>query len=549
MKLSKFDIGAEIISIITRGMYPDPKDALREYIQNGVDAEATKISVKIRQESIVVEDDGIGMNHKKLRDAVRVGVSDKNPSNNVGFMGIGIYSSFHLCNKLTIYSQGSENIPNKLVIDFGKMKNILESQKEKRLAGDTNTDEHLDLQSLLETCIDLSDNELLKIDDFPKKGTRVELSIIEPEFYAALSDFDEVASYLRNVIPLRFNADEFKYAEEIEQEIVKICQSKSQKFEIIDLTLQVNSKISKLYRPYRDRDFSKDGPQSPKFYTIESGKEFLGVAWGCLNTARKKVEVKTLRGFLIRKQGFSIGNREVVVKYFPRGNTYFDRFSGEIIIINPKLLPNASRNEIEYSPLRSVFYNALSKIASEFDNYANEYQEFNKAEEELGKLQLDLQLELGSYNEYEEDAEILINKIVAIRSVIEEIDSRIARKGFSQKSKIKALKVLSEAKDFEKNIQNRLKTLTRAKNKKATKVSKTRLEIANNLNQLSPPVLSNNSNYENLVDMLDDIDIKISPELKVILDIIDEIFIQGIAKSKANYYETLNHLKNTIQNN
>jgi len=34
MKLSKFDIGAEIISILTKGMYQDPRDALREYIQN-----------------------------------------------------------------------------------------------------------------------------------------------------------------------------------------------------------------------------------------------------------------------------------------------------------------------------------------------------------------------------------------------------------------------------------------------------------------------------------------------------------------------------------
>ena len=34
MKVDKFDIGAEIISILTKGMYPDPRDAVREYIQN-----------------------------------------------------------------------------------------------------------------------------------------------------------------------------------------------------------------------------------------------------------------------------------------------------------------------------------------------------------------------------------------------------------------------------------------------------------------------------------------------------------------------------------
>ena len=43
-----------------------------------------------------------------------------------------------------------------------------------------------------------------------------------------------------------------------------------------------------------------------------------GVAWGCLNSQRKKVENKALRGFILKKQGFSIGKRETMVKYFPK---------------------------------------------------------------------------------------------------------------------------------------------------------------------------------------------------------------------------------------
>ncbi len=67
MKLTKFDIGGEIISILTKGMYPDPRDAVREYIQNGVDAQAKNIQVKVRLNSVVVQDDGIGMDYKTLR--------------------------------------------------------------------------------------------------------------------------------------------------------------------------------------------------------------------------------------------------------------------------------------------------------------------------------------------------------------------------------------------------------------------------------------------------------------------------------------------------
>ena len=45
-------------------MCPDPKDALREYVQNGVDADAKNINIKIRQNSIIVDDDGYGMDYE-----------------------------------------------------------------------------------------------------------------------------------------------------------------------------------------------------------------------------------------------------------------------------------------------------------------------------------------------------------------------------------------------------------------------------------------------------------------------------------------------------
>ena len=54
IRVTKYDIGAEIISVLTKGMYPDPRDAFREYVQNGVDANAINIQIKVRGDSIVV---------------------------------------------------------------------------------------------------------------------------------------------------------------------------------------------------------------------------------------------------------------------------------------------------------------------------------------------------------------------------------------------------------------------------------------------------------------------------------------------------------------
>lgn len=548
MKLTKFDIGAEIISIITKGMYPDPKDALREYIQNGVDAQAEKMSVKIRQESIVIEDNGIGMDHDALRRAVRIGISDKNPTKNVGFMGIGIYSSFHLCDNLTIYSRGSRDIPNKLEMNFGKMKQILDTQKDKRTREEIKSEDLVDLQTILEDCISLSNDGEIEDSSFPQQGTRIELTKIEPEFYSALSNFDEVSDYLRNVIPLKFNENEFTYAKQIESEISKICTKKNQKFEIVELTLQVNSKIEQLYRPYRNIDFSREAaPLEPKFYSIETEEHFFGVAWGCLNSVRKKLDNKHLRGFILKKQGFSIGNRESLTKFFPRGNTFFDRYSGEVIIVNSKILPNASRNDIEYSPLRSVFYEELTEVAQKFEEEGNRYQEISKADEDLATLHLEVKKEIGSYNEFDNDTETLVSKIVTLKKIYERLKSRLERKGFSEESAGKAEALLEQVYNFEFTIQERIRLLTERKRRKHKEDTQTKTDLAKNVAKIDVEKVNPIKNYETLYDLLIDLEIKINEDLENAIYAIDELFVQRTAKTKADYYELLNQLKERIQ--
>lgn len=556
MKLSKFDIGAEIISIITKGMYPDPKDALREYIQNGIDAKANTVRLKVRQESIVIDDNGVGMNRKTLRSAVRVGVSDKNPSKDIGFMGIGIYSSFHLCDKMTIFTRGSEDIPNRLIMDFGDMKEILVNQKNNRLNEDFDSNELIDLQSLLEKCIELSEDGDLRSEDFPEKGTRIELSGIESEFYSALSDFDEVAKYLENVIPLHFDKKNFVHAETIEDEITRICKEKNQEFELINLSLQVNSRIENLYRPYKDIDFDKlSKPFKPEFIEIEDESEFYGVAWGCLNSKRAKINNKDIRGFILKKQGFSIGRRESMVKYFPRGNTFFDRYSGEIIIVNPKILPNASRNDIEYSPLRSSFLNLLTDVADQYDDKANRFQEFSKADEDLADLKMEFKIELANYNEYEEDIEALLQKVIKIKKISDRLSGRITRNGFSEESTPLARDLLIQINHFETTIKDRVKTLSEIKNQKAstkasntTKTSHSKTEIAKEVNSLGIAEGNKSKDYETLNDLLEDLGFSFESNFKQMLDLIDEMFIQNLSKSKTEYFALLQTLKERFEN-
>ena len=430
MKLQRFDIGAEIIAILTKGMYPNPFDAVREYIQNSIDAKAKNVQVKVRANTLVVQDNGNGMDHETLRKAVRVGVSDKRPGKDVGFMGIGIYSAYHLCDKLEIYTRMGDGEPNKLTMEFGLMKDILQKQKEKRLKEEITSDDLLDLQTLLEKNITLTDNGEFPEETFPEQGTRIELSGIEPVFYEKLSNFKELANYLRQVIPLHFDK-KFSWANEIESKIQEICTAHNHHFEIVNLKLQVDAYTEDLYRPYKDSDFNSKNPkpQAPIFEPIGDKENFWGVAWGCHNGLRKVVETKDLRGFILKKQGFSIGTRENLVKYFPNGHTYFDRYMGEVVVTNDNLLPNAARNDFELSIYRTKFFDAFTEVAEKFDDAGYNFQQWTKADEELTKYADNLK-KLNANVNLSINIDKLIDLISDVKNIHSGLEKRLKRKDY-----------------------------------------------------------------------------------------------------------------------
>lgn len=547
MKLSKFDIGAEVISILTRGMYPDPRDAVREYIQNAVDAGSKKVNVKIRQNSVVVQDDGCGMDRDTLRKALRIGVSDKNPKKDVGFMGIGIYSSFHLCDKIDIYSRMDNKEPYLLSMDFKGMRNLLTEQKELRLNGEIDSGKLTDLQTLLEKYISLSDEDELSKDDFSLKGTRVELTGLDANFYGLLSDFEEIKGYLREVVPLHFDKTNFKWGKIIEQRIIDECKEHDANFELIGLNLQVNGDVEDLYRPYNNNNFHNDSPQEPNYELLKKGNTFIGIVWGCLNSTRNKISTKDLRGFLLKKQGFAIGKRENLVSYFGQ-RTHFDRYVGEVVVVNSNLLPNASRNDLEYSPLRTMFFDSLKDAGSNYNTLSTNFQASDKASAEVSDYTNKVKTITGAYSPYSENTEELVNYIIDLDGIRKKVESIINRKSFGnevgKENEAKSLKDLTLS--LKKEIQNTIDSLiTKKTQEKPTKKNPSKADIAKGLSKIDTSG-ADNSTYESFVELLKDLDIDLTEDLEAIFNLLDENFIQGYSENSEQYQEILHELKNKI---
>ena len=210
VRFSREDIGGELLPILTRGLYRDTLDCLREYIQNAIDAEASRVKVFIDPDVVSVVDDGAGMDEDGARKAMRLGISEKNPLVNIGFRGIGIYSGFNLCDSLEIFTKSAaEEVTYRLFFDFKQIRMELMAEQERRSQGQPPS---LYLQRLLEESVFMEPSQDDVIADH---GTRVIMSGLLPEAYLRINNWDEVVDYLQNVVPLPFSS-EFKFGKEIE---------------------------------------------------------------------------------------------------------------------------------------------------------------------------------------------------------------------------------------------------------------------------------------------------------------------------------------------
>ena len=368
------DIGAELLPIITRELYRDPLDALREYIQNSVDAGATNIHVTVGSDLLSVRDDGCGIDRMQARRAIRLGMSEKNPTEDVGFRGIGVYSGFNMCDQLEIITKSAGADPARIVFDFGRIREVLEDEEGRRLDGEPST---LNLTELL------AESVIVETPDdcpFEETGTLVMMVGIRGEVADTMSDPKVVREYLQSVVPLPFDAD-FGFKDVIESRF------KDEDYRIVNLFLDFDGRERQLFRPYTNHAFTHGKGADIRFFELKSklGRGKLGFAWVCLNDAHKILPDQKLPDFCVKKFGFTVGDRHFFAKSFSRA-VFNNRITGEIIVTHRGLLPNASRTEFEAGPLRDALYLAFGQLAQDISKWGEEVQNELKAREELESI-------------------------------------------------------------------------------------------------------------------------------------------------------------------
>ena len=346
--LEPWEVGGELLDILSRGLYTDAKDALREYVQNSVDATANNVHITIDGPVVTVRDDGNGMDFDTLRRARRLGASDKGIMFNIGFRGIGIYAAFGMCEILTIQThQADTSEVLGLRMHFGEMSRVLERDRSAQ------TRSSVALTDLLfEHTTFLRDDF---IGDPNDQFTMVRLEGLQPEYRSQLSKLSEVHEYLLDTLPVQF--PDAGYGPDVNQWMRNLLQLNP-----VRVVLRVGKEPEVIVAPHVAEGVHE--PQTSHLRDAEGRK--LAFMWHALSTTRDQVSAgqaatadSDVSGFLLKVKGFTLGNRTNIKHLWPLvgARALYHHYTGEIHVLDEAgVIPNAARNNLETGRPRDVLF-------------------------------------------------------------------------------------------------------------------------------------------------------------------------------------------------
>lgn len=370
------DIGGELLAILSKGLYTNPLDCIREYVQNAVDARAKNVTIKITGNSVVIFDDGQGMSLEELVQARQFGLSHKSLTEHVGFRGIGIYSGFDLCNRLVITTKRATDAHSHILeFDFGAMKGQLE--RERQAVHDHRT-------SLIELLTTYS-HFVQEKDNSDRSYTMVQLEDISDTHIDQLSDRTRLRKYVLLNLPIDFD-DDFEHKDAINNYIGKHVKG----YNAIKITLESDATPREVVCRPSIQNLSK-----PELGLIHNTKnELIGCYWACLHQGGNKIpdQYADYRGFVYRVKGFTIGDNLRLQDRFKKGNSaLYWWYMGEIFVQDHNVIPNAARDDFEASIAKAQLEIQVQKTLSNLEAIASDYQQQGRAHTVIERSDFQLQ--------------------------------------------------------------------------------------------------------------------------------------------------------------
>lgn len=344
-------IGAFVLESLTTGMYNNPFDSIREYIQNSADAiisaerqgllEKNKgliiITVDPEKRNLTIRDNGIGISSAEvIQKLLHIGMSDKFINHEAGFRGIGRLAGIAYCNMLHFSTSAMYEDEGTIIsFDCEKIRQSFSPSRKK-------VDE---LQDVLQ--------KHTSQDIFQSKANEHYFEVIMEGMIESVDQFLDTAlleEYLSQVAPVEFDAQQFKFATKIDKFAkdrgILIPKIRLVIKRIPDFERQVFKSYKTQYKTKR-KDFNIE-IKDIKFFpeNIETNSPFW--MWYSITDLLGMFDDETVSGIRFRKNNIAIGGPERFSELFPGKEGRLNSWIiGEIQVLSDSIIPNARRDGFE----------------------------------------------------------------------------------------------------------------------------------------------------------------------------------------------------------
>lgn len=463
--MSKIIVGKHVLESLSLGMYSNPFDVFREYIQNATDAIDSAyeagilskgqgeivITIKEKSRTISIKDNGIGLSAdisvKKLTD---VGNSDKDYENNRGFRGIGRLGGLGyvdlLCFKTSAKGEAKSTI---IRWDCIRLRELLSPQN----------NEKEDIIEVIEEVMtyDYSDA------DPSQHFFEVIMEGIRDPFHDQYTT-ENIDEYLSMVAPVDFNSQKFPFGTEIKEHFSKmgyaiptynICQAQRNKL---------------IYKPYsrslstgmQRRTRTNDYVKSIEFISAKaSDGKLLYLGWLAITDFSGQIKDESLQGIRLRKGNILVGDSTTFSRFFPSEGAVANKmFAGEVHILHSDIIPNAKRDDFEpgqmYQELAVSLRVWAEKLNKEYRRGTSKISSaIRTIERELkNQKEIEIQINSGAISSDTKREQLIsdlekVNKLIT--SAQKDLDTAMRRGGIDAEKQGTVQKKLKQAEASKKN--------------------------------------------------------------------------------------------------
>ena len=332
-------VGADILGLVTSGMYFDPLTVYREYVQNAVDAIQSAgigdegvitITLSPDEGGVTIRDNGPGLTLAEAKKTlVPIAKSGKRGQGFRGFRGVGRLAGLAFAESVAFVTRAGEGAPVvRVVWDGGRLNAGIKSGE--RLG------KVVDGAVTVDTVWD---------ERYPCRFFEARMDGVSRHAAGSIMNRDVVRQYIGEVCPVPF-AQDFRHAERIS----RVFGEGSKPFAV---TVRLDGEDLRVERPHacsvRVSEHERQDIVEVEEIRVAGvgGRECAAVGW-IAHTRYRGAIAKSggMRGIRARVGNIQIGGEDVFEHLFSEER--FNRWCiGEVHVLEPGIVPNARRDYFE----------------------------------------------------------------------------------------------------------------------------------------------------------------------------------------------------------